>query len=51
MFYECYEDMALKEMHKLAELAMKTYSLEGISIYHRIGEVVSYLIFNCIAIV
>lgn len=33
--------MAIKEMQKIGEYAVEHYKLSGISLYHRVGEVVS----------
>jgi len=40
LHYETHESMAIKELTKLAEKALVDFKLHGISIYHRLGEVV-----------
>lgn len=37
--YDCYQPMALKKMHQLAEQAIQNWNLTGCSIVHRIGAV------------
>ena len=37
--YECYRDMALKELHALAADALERWSLVGLAIVHRTGAV------------
>lgn len=44
LFYEGYESMAIKELHKLSKKAVEDFHISGISICHRLGEVVSYRI-------
>ena len=41
LVYESFETMAVKELKKLGQKAMEDFKLHGISIYHRLGEVVS----------
>lgn len=36
--FEAYEPMAIKEMQKIAEEAIKTYDIRKVSIHHRTGE-------------
>ena len=43
LHYEGYESMAVKELQRLAEKAFSDFNLQGISICHRLGEVVSTL--------
>ena len=37
--YECYESMALKQMNAIANALVQKFSLHGIAMQHRIGEV------------
>lgn len=38
LFFESYEGMALKEMDKIADRALKQFDINNIAIYHRVGE-------------
>ncbi|MFT5724856.1 MAG: molybdopterin synthase catalytic subunit [Bacteroidia bacterium] len=37
LLFECYESMALKEMEKIAQLALNKYDISAIALHHRIG--------------
>jgi molybdopterin synthase catalytic subunit len=37
--YECYEQMALKEMNKIALEAQDKFGVKGVAMWHRIGNV------------
>ena len=39
LVYECYNDMAIKEMTSLAEEAKSKWPIQSVSIVHRIGKV------------
>ena len=39
LFFESYEAMAIKEMTKIATLAVEKFNLEKISIHNRVGKV------------
>lgn len=39
LVYECYNDMAIKEMTDLASQAKSKWPIEGVAIVHRIGRV------------
>jgi len=36
--FEAYEPMAIKEMDKIAQRAMKIWEIKGIAIHHRVGK-------------
>jgi molybdopterin synthase catalytic subunit len=38
LFFECYESMALKEMHTIADYALSEFDIDSIAMHHRIGE-------------
>jgi len=37
--FECYEPMAISELHKIADRAFKKFGVQKISIHHRTGQV------------
>ncbi|MBI1870304.1 MAG: molybdenum cofactor biosynthesis protein MoaE [Chlamydiae bacterium] len=37
LFYECYPEMAEKEIHSIIEQAQKNFSVEDVRVVHRIG--------------
>ncbi len=37
--FECYEPMAISELHKIADRAMEQFGVQKISIHHRTGQV------------
>lgn len=39
LVYECYQEMALKEMDSLCQLAREKWPVRSISVVHRIGKV------------
>lgn len=39
LFYEAYEEMALKEMQKLVERAKSAFSIANVGIVHRTGKI------------
>ena len=39
LIYEAYEDMAKKEMHKIALEAIDKFQVKGVALWHRLGEV------------